>query len=114
MRCPDCEHENTAGAWLCINCGMKLPRPEDAEQGATTTGTPAKAEAERDEPSRLAPQISENLRKLRERTERERTQNRSPERRVSIGGRFLGLPLMAWGVIIFLFVVFAYIMSSLQ
>ena len=29
MRCPECEHDNTEGAWLCINCGSKLPRPDD-------------------------------------------------------------------------------------
>lgn len=115
MRCQECEHQNTEGAWLCINCGAKLPRPEDQEQTAETPEKAAGPAAERDEPSRFAPQISENLRRLRDRTERERASQR-PARQPTPGasGNFLGIPILVWGLIIFLFVAFVYAMSALQ
>lgn len=114
MRCQECDHQNTEGAWLCINCGAKLPRPEDQDRAAETSSRPAEPAAERDEPSRFAPQISENLRRLRDRTERERARQRPAQRSAGDGGRFLGIPLVVWGLIIFLFVIFVYTMSALQ
>lgn len=115
MRCQECDHQNTEGAWLCINCGAKLPRPEDQEAASETSGRPAEPTAERDEPSRFAPQISENLRRLRDRTERERASQR-PARQPTPGASssFLGIPILVWGLIIFLFVAFVYAMSALQ
>ena len=76
MRCPECEHDNTEGAWLCINCGSKLPRPEDDAPEIEMAEQPQAPDPQHEEPSRFAPQISENLRKLRDRTEREREQKR--------------------------------------
>ena len=115
MKCPDCDHDNTSGAWLCINCGAKLPREGQA--------APAAEEAEEssaDEPSRFEPAISENLRRLRERAQR-------PTRPGSRAGRrpatrvpqlsqstVLGLPWTFWAVAIFLFVVIAMVLSNLQ
>ena len=65
MNCPDCDHENTEGAWLCINCGGKLPRAEEAELEAIE----AQAQEDNSEgPDSFDPTISENLRRLRERT----------------------------------------------
>ena len=114
MRCQECDHQNTEGAWLCINCGAKLPRPEDPEQSADSSSTPTGPAADREEPSRFAPQISENLRKLRDRTERERARQRPAQPSAGATGSFLGIPIIAWGVVIFLFVVFVYAMSALQ
>lgn len=118
MRCQECDHQNTEGAWLCINCGAKLPRPEDQEQAAETSERPAGSAAESDEPSRFAPQISENLRRLRDRTERERSRQRPRQRPAQptpgASGSFFGIPVLVWGVIIFLFIAFIYAMSALQ
>lgn len=114
MRCQECDHQNTEGAWLCINCGAKLPRPEDQEASAETPGQPAGSAADRDEPSRFAPQISENLRRLRDRTERERARQRPAQASPGASGSFLGIPIMVWGLVIFLFVGFVYAMSALQ
>ena len=72
MRCSECNHENTEGAWLCINCGTKLPRPEDQELGEDSRKVDEPKEVQQRDEDQFAPQISENLRKLRERTERER------------------------------------------
>ena len=112
MRCPECEHENTEGAWLCINCGHKLPRPEtqDSEQDEQGESS-VSAQPDRDEPSRFAPQVSENLRRLRDQAERERAR-----RQVSGtgGAAVLGIPLTVWALIAFLLVLFVVLMSSLQ
>jgi cobalamin biosynthesis Mg chelatase CobN len=115
MRCQECDHQNTEGAWLCINCGAKLPRPETQDASAESSDAPAGSTAESDEPSRFAPQISENLRRLRDRTERERARQR-PARQSSpgSGGSFLGIPIMVWGLVAFVFVAFVYAMSALQ
>ena len=114
MRCQECDHQNTEGAWLCINCGAKLPRPEDQETAAETSGRTAEPAAEREEPSRFAPQISENLRRLRDRTERERARQRPAQSSPGASGSFLGIPLIVWGLVIFLFIAFVYAMSALQ
>ena len=114
MRCKECDHQNTEGAWLCINCGAKLPRPEDEERAGESSSPPAESAAERDEPSRFAPQISENLRRLRDRTERERARQRPAQASPRTSGRFLGVPLTVWGLVIFLFIIFIYAMSALQ
>ena len=114
MRCQECDHQNTEGAWLCINCGAKLPRPEDKDSAAETSRPAAEPAAEGEEPSRFAPQISENLRKLRDRTERERGAQRPARPSVGSSGNILGIPLVVWGLIIFLLVAFVYAMSALQ
>ena len=115
MRCQECEHLNTEGAWLCINCGAKLPRPETQDATAESSNAPAESATESDEPSRFAPQISENLRRLRDRTERERARQR-PAQQTTPGasGSFLGIPIVVWGLVIFIFVAFVYAMSALQ
>ena len=114
MRCPECEHDNTEGAWLCINCGFKLPRPDDDTSEGEVAGQPKPRDTEHDEPSRFAPQISENLRKLRDRTERERAQKRSTQRIGTTSGIILGLPLMVWGIVGFVLVLVIYVISALQ
>ena len=114
MRCPECEHENTEGAWLCINCGSKLPRPEDDAPEIKVAEQPQAPDQQQEEPGRFAPQISENLRKLRDRTEREREQKHSTPRTRIPSGVILGLPLAAWGIVAFVFVLFIYVMSELQ
>ena len=114
MRCPECEHDNTEGAWLCINCGSKLPRPEDDAPEIEMAEQPQAPAPQHEEPSRFAPQISENLRKLRDRTEREREQKRPTPRIAAPSGAILGLPLAVWGLVAFIFVIFIYVVSSLQ
>ncbi len=112
MRCPECEYENTEGAWLCVNCGAKLPRPEteahdDAEhEHQHEAGT----EAAHEEPSRFAPQISENLRRLRDQTEDDRART-TPN---ALRANFLGIPLVAWGLVTLVIIIFIVIVSSLQ
>ena len=114
MRCPECEHDNTEGAWLCINCGSKLPRPEDDAPEIEMAEQPQAPDQQQEEPSRFAPQISENLRKLRDRTEREREQKPSTPRIGAPSGSILGLPLAVWGLAALIFVAFIYVVSSLQ
>ncbi|HCU72253.1 MAG: hypothetical protein CL790_04760 [Chloroflexi bacterium] len=114
MRCPECEHENTEGAWLCINCGSKLPRPEDDAPEIKMADQPQAPDAQQEDPSRFAPQISENLRRLRDRTEREREQKRSTQRIGTPSGVILGLPLTVWALVAFIFVIFVYVLSALQ
>lgn len=116
MRCPDCDHENTSGAWLCINCGAKLPREGQAAPASEESEEPAA-----DEPSRFEPAISENLRRLRERAQRPTRPSRSGGRRSTprgvpqlSQGTILGLPWTFWAVAIFLFVVVAMVLSNLQ
>ncbi len=111
MECPECSHENTEGAWLCINCGEKLPRPEtsEAESNPETTAT--------EEPSRFAPKISENLRKLRDQTERERvaSQRRSGASvSAPTSGTLLGIPLAIWAVVAVVLIAFVIVVSNLQ
>ena len=112
MRCPECEHENTEGAWLCINCGAKLPRPEtEARDDAQHEGErDAGAKAAREEPSRFAPQISESLRRLRDQTERDRAET-TPS---AVRSDFLGIPLVAWGLVVLVIIIFVVLVSSLQ
>ena len=114
MRCPECEHDNTEGAWLCINCGSKLPRPDDDAPEIKMAEQPQAPDQQQEEPSRFAPQISENLRKLRDRTDREREQKPSTPRIGAPSGSILGLPLAVWGLAALIFVVFIYVVSSLQ
>ena len=83
MNCPECDHENTEGAWLCINCGAKLPRAEEAEREA------AEEIESIEEPSRFEPTISENLRRLRERAG---TSSRGPAETGRWRRMRLGLP----------------------
>ena len=112
MPCPECEYENTEGAWLCINCGAKLPRPEteahdDAEhEHQHEAGT----EAADEEPNRLAPQISANLRRLRDQAEHDRGQITQS----ALSGNFLGIPLVAWGLVALVIIIFIALVSSLQ
>ncbi len=116
MRCPECEHENTEGAWLCINCGAKLPRPEteaqdDAEhEREHEAGSGSAGETTSEEPSRFAPRISENLRRLRDQTEHDRART-TPR---AAGANLLGIPLVAWAVVVFVIIVFVVLVSSLQ
>ncbi len=111
MRCPECSHQNTEGAWLCINCGEKLPRPETAETDLSPeTAAP-------DESGQFAPKISENLRRLREQTERERaTSERRPRKTApsSPSTNLLGLPLTVWAAVAILLIVFVIAVSNLQ
>lgn len=119
MRCPECEHENTEGAWLCINCGAKLPRADVKDQsgGPDEVASPAPPQ----EPSRFAPQISENLRRLRDQTERARQRARNarsprPARSRDATGPviYFGFPLAAWALIGFVLIVIVFVMSQLQ
>ena len=111
MECSECGHENTEGAWLCINCGEKLPRPETSEAESSQETTAA------EEPSRFAPKISENLRKLRDQTERERAASQGRSRgsaSVPTGGKLLGLPLVAWAAVAVLLISFVIFASNFQ
>jgi hypothetical protein len=124
MNCPDCDHENTEGAWLCINCGGKLPRAEEAELEAI------EAEENIEGAGSFDPTISENLRRLRE-----RTASREPARPVSSrpppaqssgverpplsmpklsGGSILGLSPGLWMIIGACIVIAFLTLSSLQ
>ena len=120
MKCSECDHENTEGAWLCINCGSKLPRAQEADQVA------AEEESESvDEPSRFEPTISENLRRLRERTTsgssaRPSRRRNTPERpsvpslpKLS-GGSVFGFVPTFWLVFAGLLFILAITLSSLQ
>ncbi len=121
MQCPDCDHQNTSGAWLCINCGSKLPRDGDP----VAAENPEREESS-DEPSRFEPAISENLRRLRERASGERSSrpvrpgNRGQRRPGPVklpemaSGQFLGLPWAFWATVIFLFFVTIMVLSNLQ
>ena len=114
MRCSECNHENTEGAWLCINCGTKLPRPEDQELGDESRKVDEPKEVQQRDEDQFAPQISENLRKLRERTERERGRQVTVPRMGAPSGTFLGFPLVVWVPIALFFIIFVYVLSSLQ
>lgn len=114
MRCPECNHENTEGAWLCINCGEKLPRPEDESGSEDATSETTAASSEPEEPSRFAPRISENLRRLRDRTERDRAQGRTRRSPSVPRTAPFGIPLAVWAVLGFVFVLFIMIVSNLQ
>lgn len=114
MRCAECNHENTEGAWLCINCGVKLPRPEDQELGAESRKVDGPKEVQDRDKDQFGSQISENLRKLRERTERERGRQVTVPRLGAPSGTFLGLPLVVWVPIALVFIIVVYVMSSLQ
>ncbi len=110
MRCTECDHANTEGAWLCINCGAKLPRAE--LEGDPETAVES---SQPEEPSRFAPQISENLRRLRDQTERERGGRRRPRTPARpSASNLLGIPLAAWALIVFLFLIFIVLVSQLQ
>ena len=111
MRCPECSHQNTEGAWLCINCGEKLPRPETTE--ADLSPEPATP----DESGRFAPKISENLRRLREQTERERAASEPRARKTAPSTpstTLLGLPLTVWAAVAILIIAFVIVVSNLQ
>ena len=119
MNCPECDHENTEGAWLCINCGVKLPRAEEAEREA------AEESESVEEPSRFEPTISENLRRLRERTASGNAAKSSRPRRAPdrpaipglpklSGGAVLGFSPTVWVALAALLVVVALTLSSLQ
>ena len=111
MECLECGHENTEGAWLCINCGGKLPRPEDGEPA------PDQEKSEPEDPGRFAPKISENLRRLREQTERERSasERRPPSTSATPStGSLLGLPLWMWAVVAVIAVAFVMLVSNFQ
>ncbi len=116
MQCPECSHQNTEGAWLCINCGEKLPRPETSETEVSSETTAP------DESGRFAPKISENLRRLREQTEREQTERgRAPSPRrsrdtapSSPSTTLLGLPLTVWAAVAILLIAFIIVVSNLQ
>jgi hypothetical protein len=93
MNCPECDHENTEGAWLCINCGAKLPRAEEAEREA------AEESESVEEPSRFEPTISENLRRLRERTASGASTKPSRPRRAGERPTMPGLPKLPGGAV---------------
>lgn len=121
MQCPECEHDNTEGAWLCINCGAKLPREDVKEQASEPEGVASSAPPQ--EPSRFAPQISENLRRLRDQTERERARQRaraarSPRPTASRESSgpvvYFGFSPAVWAIIAFILIVFIFAMSRLQ
>jgi hypothetical protein len=119
MNCPECDHENTEGAWLCINCGAKLPRAEEAEREA------AEEIESIEEPSRFEPTISENLRRLRERTASESPARSSRPRHAPdrpampslpklSGGAVLGISPTVWLAFAALLVIVALTLSSVQ
>ena len=119
MNCPGCDHENTEGAWLCINCGAKLPRAEEAEREA------AEEIESIEEPSRFEPTISENLRRLRERTASESPARSSRPRRAPdrpampslpklSGGAVLGISPTVWLAFAALLIIVALTLSSVQ
>ena len=114
MRCSECDHVNTEGAWLCINCGAKLPRTETQGDADPAVDSTSPAESETEDPSQFAPQISENLRRLREQTERDR----GPQRRRESSGQppsaVLGIPIVVWASIIFVFIVLIWLLSQIQ
>ena len=119
MNCPDCDHANTEGAWLCINCGGKLPRAEEAELEAI------EAPESIEETGSFDPTISENLRRLRE-----RTASRVPAKSVSpqppgserpplsmpklSGGSILGISPALWMIVGGCIVVAFLALSALQ
>lgn len=117
MKCHECEHENTEGAWLCINCGAKLHREEaEVEQSGDTV----------EEPSRFEPSISENLRRLRERTTGDQPTSARRRRPASAGmpkfempnlaagTRVLGLPVAVWVIFTVVFIIVAMMLGNLQ
>ena len=114
MRCPECDHENTEGAWLCINCGAKLPRPEaeakDDPDNDNEASTEVAAEAVHEDPSRFTPRISESLRRLRDQTEQDRSQSAPPETKP----HFLGIPGAVWAFVVTVAIIFTVAVSSLQ
>ena len=118
MKCHECDHENTEGAWLCINCGAKLKRDDVETEG----GEMAEQEYE---PSRFEPTISENLRKLRDRStgnsgSSSRRSGSSPgvpkfEMPDFAGGsRILGMPAAVWALAAVIFVIALMVLGNLQ
>ena len=117
MKCHECEHTNTEGAWLCINCGAKLKRDEDEAQD------PSAEHAE--EQGEFEPTISENLRRLRERaTDGNSRPTRTPQpptgmpkiEMPNLGSRssILGLPTSVWAVFALVFIIALMVLSNLQ
>ena len=118
MKCHECGHENTEGAWLCINCGAKLKR-DDAETEGEESAEPV------DDPSRFEPSISENLRRLRDRASGDQgSSGRRPQSSPGIpkmelpnltgGSRILGLPAAIWAFFAVILIVALMILSNLQ
>jgi hypothetical protein len=118
MKCHECAHENTEGAWLCINCGAKLKRDDFQSEGDESSG-------QTDEPIRFEPNISENLRRLRERasgdpqSSRTRRQSGSGAPKLEVpnligGSRVLGLPISVWVVFAVVFIIAMMFLSNLQ
>ena len=118
MKCHECGHENTEGAWLCINCGAKLKRDDAETEGQEST-------EQADEPSRFDPNMSENLRRLRERATGEKgSSSRGPQASPGIpkleipdltgGSRILGLPAAVWVVFAVIFIIALMLLSNLQ
>ena len=118
MKCHECGHENTEGAWLCINCGVKLQREDD--QGDELSDSV-------EEPSRFEPTISESLRRLRERnagqqatsgTRRQRPSGARPSGsgmpNLTGGSQVLGLPVTVWAIAIVVVLIAAMVLGSLQ
>lgn len=118
MKCHECAHENTEGAWLCINCGAKLKRddfPSDSDKSSTQA----------DDPIPFEPNISENLRRLRERASGEQQSARNRRRpgsgppklevpNLTGGARILGLPISVWVLFVVVFVIALMFLSNLQ
>ncbi len=118
MKCHECGHENTEGAWLCINCGAKLKR-DDAETEGEESAEPV------DDPSRFEPSISENLRRLRERATGEQpSSSRGSQSSPGIpkmelpnltgGSRVLGFPVAVWALFAGIFIIALMFLSNLQ
>ena len=116
MKCHECAHENTEGAWLCINCGAKLKRDDFQSEGDESTG-------QTDDPIRFEPNISENLRKLRERASGEQQSSRTRQQsgvpklevpNLTGGSRVLGLPVAVWVVFAVVFIIALMFLSNLQ
>jgi hypothetical protein len=118
MKCHECAHENTEGAWLCINCGAKLKRDDFQSEGEESTG-------QADDPIKFEPNISENLRRLRERasgeqpSSRTRRQSSSGVPKLEVpnltgGSRVLGLPVSVWVLFAVIFIIALMFLSNLQ
>lgn len=125
MNCPECDHSNTEGAWLCINCGAKLPRADASESASEEDTSP---EDQSEGSVRFEPTISENLRRLRERTRDQgrespkgapsgaRGERNLPQATIPSfsGGNFLGLPGFVWVIFGSIFAISFMVFSGLQ
>lgn len=103
---------------MCINCGAKLKRDDFQSEGEESTG-------QADDPIKFEPNISENLRRLRERasgeqpSSRTRRQSSSGVPKLEVpnltgGSRVLGLPVSVWVLFAVIFIIALMFLSNLQ